>query len=259
MVLYRLYKMVFDPKFRKGFGNVTRWYLTVVNQPEFKAVIGEVELATKMLEAQPSTETPQASKPVETPAPKKAAAKPAAAAQTEEDDDPAAAEEKEEAKKPNPLDALPKSSFNLDEWKRTYSNAKNIRAEAMPWFWQNFESEGWSLWFSDYKDNDQNKQLFKTCNLISGFIQGLDRARKYAFGSLLIFGEEPRLEITGVWLFRGQAVPAEIVELPDYDSYNFKKVTDAKDEATRKLIGDYFSWGGDFGGRKFADQGKIFK
>merc|ERR1719239_1253973 len=45
-----LYKQVLDPSFRKPFGNVTRWFNTVVNQPNFKAVSGAVELCTKMAE-----------------------------------------------------------------------------------------------------------------------------------------------------------------------------------------------------------------
>merc|ERR1712223_2373397 len=39
-----------DPAFRKPFGNVTRWFNTVVNQPNAKAVLGQVDLCTKMAE-----------------------------------------------------------------------------------------------------------------------------------------------------------------------------------------------------------------
>merc|ERR1712026_242658 len=48
-----LYKQVLDPAFRKPFGNVTRWFNTVVNQPNAKAVSGVVELCTKMAEFDP--------------------------------------------------------------------------------------------------------------------------------------------------------------------------------------------------------------
>lgn len=44
----------------------------------------------------------------------------------------------------------------------------------------------------------------------------------------------------------------------DYESYNWKKL-DPKDEETKKLVAQYFSWTGtDKAGRKF-NQGKIFK
>jgi hypothetical protein len=38
---------------RKPYQNVNRWFTTVVNQPEFKAVIGEFKLCEKMAEFDP--------------------------------------------------------------------------------------------------------------------------------------------------------------------------------------------------------------
>jgi elongation factor 1-gamma len=49
--LMSFYKMVFDPAFTAPYKNVNRWFLTCVNQPEFKAVLGEVEICKKMAEA----------------------------------------------------------------------------------------------------------------------------------------------------------------------------------------------------------------
>lgn len=43
-----IFLQVLDPEFRKPFQNVTRWFLTLVNQPQFKTVIGDVTLASKM-------------------------------------------------------------------------------------------------------------------------------------------------------------------------------------------------------------------
>ena len=37
-------RQVFDPTFRKDFPNVERYFTTLVNQPEFKAVLGDVVL-----------------------------------------------------------------------------------------------------------------------------------------------------------------------------------------------------------------------
>merc|ERR1711962_873321 len=45
-----LYKQVLEPAFRKDFGNVTRWFTTVVNQPKVKEVLGQVTLCAKMAE-----------------------------------------------------------------------------------------------------------------------------------------------------------------------------------------------------------------
>lgn len=38
---------VFDPQFRKPYVNVNRWFVTLINQPNFKAVIGNFQLCSK--------------------------------------------------------------------------------------------------------------------------------------------------------------------------------------------------------------------
>merc|ERR1719244_735579 len=48
--LLNLYKQVMDPNFRKPFMNVTRWFTTVINQPNAKGVLGAVALCSKMAE-----------------------------------------------------------------------------------------------------------------------------------------------------------------------------------------------------------------
>jgi elongation factor 1-gamma len=172
----------------------------------------------------------------------------------EEDEDE---EYKEELPKgPNPLDLLPPTTFNLDEWKRVYSNSDV--AVSIPWFWEKFDREGWSLWFSDYKYNNELTQLYRTSNLILGFLQRLDKLRKYGFGSILIFEVENGFEISGCWLFRGQDVPSEMKDCDDYELYNWHKV-DVDNADEKKKVDAYFAWAGDFGGKKFNDQGKIFK
>lgn len=40
------YKIVMSPEYRAQFPNVLRWFLTIVNQPQFKDVIGEVRLCS---------------------------------------------------------------------------------------------------------------------------------------------------------------------------------------------------------------------
>merc|ERR1719491_1176836 len=45
--LLSLYKQVLEPSLRADFGNVTRWFTTVVNQPHCKAVLGATTLCAK--------------------------------------------------------------------------------------------------------------------------------------------------------------------------------------------------------------------
>ena len=39
---------VLEPSFRDPYVNVNRWFTTCVNQPQFKTVLGDVQLCTKM-------------------------------------------------------------------------------------------------------------------------------------------------------------------------------------------------------------------
>jgi len=58
-----LYQNVLDPGFRKPFGNVNRWFTTIINQPQVKKVVGAVALAEKMaqFDAKKFAETQKAS------------------------------------------------------------------------------------------------------------------------------------------------------------------------------------------------------
>jgi len=265
LAFHGLYSHVLDPGFRKLYTHTNRWFLTVVNQPNFKAVAGETLLADKTKTAPKPVEAPKEHKPKEQ-KPKEQKPKeqkpkeqkpkeqqPNEAAAEEEDDTP------KEERKASALASLPPSKLKMDDWKRKYSNAKDTKGEAIPWFWENFDPEGYSIWFSDYKYNSELEKTFMTCNLIGGFIQRLDELRKYGFGSLLIFGEEPNLEISGCWLFRGLEIPEEMKECPYSESYTFRKV-DLTSDADKELIADFWAWEGKFGGRdKPFNQGKVFK
>lgn len=47
------YEYVADEQWRKPYPNVNRWFTTVVNQPNFKKVAGEVKLVAKAIEYDP--------------------------------------------------------------------------------------------------------------------------------------------------------------------------------------------------------------
>jgi elongation factor 1-gamma len=252
--LYRLYTKVLDSNFRKASVNANRWFSTVVNQPEFLAVLPATALCTKM-EVAPAA-APKKEKEVkpkeEKPAPKKVEKK------EEEEDLEALAEEeaRAESKKKNILDALPPSKLNLDEWKRTYSN-NDTRTVAIPWFWENYDPEGYCLYFADYKHNHELEKVFMTNNLLGGFVQRLDKLRKYGFGSMIIFGTEGNLAIKTCWLFRGSEVPAEMKECDDSEHYVWTKV-DTNNQEHRERVNDFWAWDG-FKDDKPFNCGRAFK
>lgn len=255
--LVRLFELVLDPTFRSGFVNATRWFTTIVNQPNFVAVRGHITLADKV--AQP----PKAEKKEKAPAPAKEEKPKQEKPKKEEKPKPAADDEEEEEgekeeKKKNPLDDLPKSNFIMDEWKRVYSN-NDTRSVAIPWFHEKFDADGFCVYWADYKFNGEiaDEPIFKVNNLIGGFFQRLEKLHKYAFGTMNIYGEKGNFEIHGVWVFRGPKVPADMEECDDSEVYDWKK-GNLGDAAEKAKFEDYIAWEGEVNGKKF-NSGKVYK
>lgn len=55
----------------------------------------------------------------------------------------------------------------MDDFKRKYSNEDTLTV-AVPHFWENFDPEGYSIWYAEYKYPQELTEVFKSCNLISG-------------------------------------------------------------------------------------------
>jgi elongation factor 1-gamma len=72
----------------------------------------------------------------------------------------------EEPKSKDPFDEMPKGTFNMDDFKRFYSN--NEESKSIPYFWDKFDKENYSIWFGEYKYSDELTKVFMSCNLISG-------------------------------------------------------------------------------------------
>jgi len=245
--LYLPFKLVLDAGFRKEHQNLSRWYTTLINQPAFKKVLGDVTLADVAVEY-----TPPKKEKKEQPKKEQSTKE----AKPKEVDVEAEDEEKPAPKPKSKLDSLPPSSLNLDEWKRFYSN-NDTRPTAIDWFWEHFDPEGYSIWRVDYKYNDELTKVFMSSNLIGGFFNRLERARKYAFGSLVVLGEDNANSISGYFLIRGNEIPEEVSDAADFESYTFEKV-DHADSSVKSSFEDYIAWDGNLDGKKFAD-GKIFK
>ncbi|KAI8340541.1 hypothetical protein BC941DRAFT_417521 [Chlamydoabsidia padenii] len=243
--LTNAYSLVFDKAFRDQYKNVTRYYTTLINKEHFKTYLPE---AGKLCDVALKYVAPKKEK--------KETKKQEAAPKKEKKKEVAAADE-EEAPKPAPkpkskLDLLPPSKFIMDEWKRMYSN--NDADVSMKWFWEHHDPEGYSLWKVDYKYNDELTLVFMSNNLIGGFFARLEMARKYAFGSLVVCGENNNNSISGYFLIRGQEVPFEVYDAADFGSYNFVKIEPSQYEEKKDEIYKYMAWEVE----GFAD-GKIFK
>ncbi|KAK7821681.1 hypothetical protein U0070_003722 [Myodes glareolus] len=202
-------KQVLESSFRQAFPNTNRWLLTCINQPQFRAVLGEVKLCEKMAqfdakkfaESQPKKDTPRKEKgsreekqklQAERKEEKKAAA-PAPEEEMDECDQALAAEPKAK----DPFAHLPKSTFVLDEFKRKYPNEDTLSV-ALPYFGEHFDTDDWSLWYAQYRFPEELTQTFMSCNLITGVFQRLDKLGKNAFASVILFGTNNSSSISGV-------------------------------------------------------------
>jgi len=273
--LLSLYKYVLEPTVRNQFGNLNRWFNTVLHQPQVSKIVSNFQLADKAIEfdpkryaeiqaktgggaakAQKKDQQQQQQQPKKEKKEKKPAVKKEAepAEELDASDMALAAEPKSK----DPFAELPPGTFNYDDFKRVYSNEDT--PISTKYFWEKFDPSTNSIWFGEYKYNDELTKVFMSSNLIGGMFQRLDKMRKQSFASVCLFGEDNNSTISGIWVWRGQELAFKMSPdwQIDYDCYAWKKL-DPSSEETKKLVNNYLAWEGtDSNGRKF-NQGKIFK
>lgn len=159
-LIARGFEFVFDKEWREENPNITRWYETITNQPLWSAVVKDVKYCDEAIKYTPPKKDPKPAKaaPASAAAPK--ADKKKKEEEEDEDDEP-----REAPKAKHPLEALPKPTLILDEWKRKYSN-EETREVALPWFWEHYKPDEYSLWKVGYKYNDELTLTFMSSNLI---------------------------------------------------------------------------------------------
>jgi len=254
------YQYVLGDEARAKIPNINRWFMTIMNQPAVKEVVPDLKFISK-----PSTFNEEEYKKVQA----KFTSNKASQSQKPVDKKPSKKEDQEEmdaadealAAQPkfvDPLSALPPGTFVMDAFKRVYSN-EDTATKAIPYFWENFDRNNYSIWYSEYKYPEELKQVFMSCNLITGMFQRLEKLKKHGFGSMCLFGTDNNSSISGIWIWRGQELAFELCPdwQVDYDVYSWKKL-DPTVEADKKTVNEYLLWEGEFGGKKF-NQGKIFK
>lgn len=261
------FKFVADAAFRAPFPNVVRWFTTLVNQPQFEAVIGKVVLAEKELplpaggvaaaggdnkkeKKEKAPKAPKAEKPKEE-------KKPKVVEEEDFEDEPAPAPKAEHPFKL--LDKSAPSAFSMDAWKKVYSNTNDYH-QAMNTFFEMYDSNGWSLWRGDYQYNDELKVLFMTSNLIGGFIQRTEEIRKWLFGTCTIRGTEELggMKVTHYFLIRGDSIQPLIDCNDDAACYNWTRVETPVSEETKKTLYDFWCSEGPLDGEACLDS-RVYK
>jgi len=262
LTLRSAFENVLTADFRKQYPSVTRWFMTIINQPGVKSVVGDVTLCEKeaQFDAKKYNEIagkPQKEKAAKKEQPKKQEKK-AAPKKEEAPKEP----EKPKEKPADPWADCDKFTMDMDAWKRFYSN--NDEDKSVEHFMTLLTPEvkaNYSLWKGTYQYSDELTMPFMASNLIGGMFQRIEKLRKHAFASVVVGGVTNDLNITGLWMWRGDKLAFE--RSPDwqidYEVYDWQKL-DWDAAETKAMISKYWMWDekAEFDGKKF-NSGKIYK
>lgn len=199
-------------KERKKLKHLSKWFLALFEQPCFTAFFGRVRFVPKPLKYA-RTETEEKTAPKKKGGKKqKAAAKPKA------------------SKPKKPKFEFPATNFKLMDFKTFFVNEKNLDT-AMTKFWADFEPQAWSLWHLKYdKYPGECEEVYRTNNLLRGFLSRCQPLGKHVFGVHAIIGDEPSLEIEAVWLIQGLELFPDILQHDQYETYKWTKLDHTKAE-----------------------------
>ena len=150
-------------------------------------------------------------------------------------------EARKEIKKENPLDFLPPSKFDLDNFKKDFCENSN-KKEVMEKFWKDFDSKGYSLWLIEYQNlESEGKKLFRMKNSKNFFLERFDDDfKRYSFGVHGVYGNNNEFKVKGLWMWRGEDIPEEIKENEYFNYLNIKKL-DCKNDKDKKLVEEYWT------------------
>ncbi|KAG6826861.1 hypothetical protein H0H92_014119 [Tricholoma furcatifolium] len=251
-IVFRAVAVTLGASERTQVPNLVRHLETVVNQPQVKDIFGTINYAEKAAQYVPPAKEKKEPKPAAAPAPK-AEKKPKKEEEDEEEADVPA-----EPKAKNPLDDLPKSTFNLEDWKRQYSNNETRGAGgSIEWFYKNFDKDGFSVWRVDFKYNEELTLTFMSANQITGFYNRLEASRKYLFASSGVLGESNNSVISGVMILRGPDAKPVVEVAPDWESYSYKKL-DLENADDKSFFEAALAWDLELDGKKWVD-GKLIR
>jgi elongation factor 1-gamma len=149
---------------------------------------------------------------------------------------------KAEKQKDN-VESLPPTNFNVYDFKTFYVNHADKKGAAVDEWYKMLDWDGWAFWHFHYeKYGKEGEKLAHTNNLMGGFLSRAEHVNKYAFARHGVFGEEPKLEIMGVWLCRGTELPDGLAkEHPQFEYYKSRKLDPRNNKDDDKMVREYFS------------------
>jgi len=237
VLIYQPLAFCFSNEDRAKYANVTKLIQEIGHTDAFKNWFGRVRFCDHSLAV---PHAPKKAKEAKEQAPPKKKdekpkeEKPKKEKKHEEDEDDIEKPPKKEEPK------FPETQLNLMNFKTFFINEKDTD-KAMEQFWSEFKEGEWSLWHLKYiKYPGECEIVYRTNNLLRTFMSRLDDVRKYIFGTHMVLGDEPALEVEGVWLVRGPAIFEGITEIDVYDTYKWNKL-DSTNSEHRDLVKDFWT------------------
>lgn len=227
------FQTALDNGFRKSCKNVEAWATACYSLPEMVKVHGNIAMAAKSLKPkvvaekkdEPKKKQQQAAKPKEEP------------------------KKKEEKPKDN-VESLPPSSFDKNElynFKTFFVNHADKKGAAIDELYKILDWDGWAFWRFEYDilPKEGEKEHIAN-NLMNGFLSRAEHTNKYCFARHCVLGEEPKLQIIGVWMCRGTEIPDGLAkEHAQFEYYKPRKLDPRGNAEDDKLLRNY--WGGNPG------------
>jgi len=210
----------------KSIKNVNAWAASVFALPEYVHIFGKVKMCEKPL------------RPVLAEVAKKEEKKKAAPVV-------AAAPKKKEEKPKQNIELLPPTDFDIYDFKTFYINHPDKKGKGIDETYKKLDWEGWSFWKFEYDIYEGEGEKVHMCNnLMGGFLSRAEHTSKYCFGRHYVCGNEPKLQIHGVWLVRGKTeVPDGLSkEHPSFEYYRSRLMDPRNNKADDKLL--RATWGG---------------
>ncbi len=230
-VLNKLFTSAYSEKDRKRVPHWLSYYSRLMALPEFK---------TNLSDALPKFTAPLPSK------------KDSSSSSSSDDDKKKKKKKKKNKKKKKqpkkePKKQVPKkkqvfapTKINFHQFKTLYTNSKD-KKQVIEDFLGKYEENAFSFWLLKYDKLDSECHvLFKTNNLMNGFLARAELVRKHAIGVHGVYGDEPTLDIRGLWIMRGTELVDELKDHDQFDVYFYEKL-DPKKAEHKQLIVDYLT------------------
>jgi len=141
--------------------------------------------------------------------------------------------------------SFPSTPFNLYEFKTLFVNTseRSEKKKALDTLWAALDKHH-TVWKMVYEMVEgEGEVVFKTKNMLTGFLHQLDTLKKDAFAVVGVYGDEPYLEIRGCWIWKDKGIPQAIQDHPSGEWYKFKQLDVKKNPSDRKIFEEYWtSW-----------------